>query len=66
MIFTSRNKKVVHSLAPALILTLALTLSLNHLANKLLQMIGSLYGLKYSRLGNFHAENNLRENFSWC
>ena len=66
MMFTSRNKKEVHSLAPALILTLALTLSLNHLANKLLQMIGSLYCLKYSRSGNFHTENNSSEQFSWC
>ena len=37
----------MHSLATALILTLALVFSLNHLANKLLQTTSTLYGLKY-------------------
>ena len=41
----------MHSLTPALTLTLALTLALNHLANEEVQMATMQYGLMYLTYG---------------
>ena len=50
----TRIEKVVHSVATALTLNLALalTLSLNDLANQLLRMTSTLYGLMYLTNGS--------------
>ena len=53
----SGKKKGLHSLAPALTLTLtfnhlALTLTFNHLANELLQATTMLYGIMYLTYGS--------------
>ena len=42
----------MHPLAPALTLTLALTLTFNHLADELLQATTMLYGLMYLTCGS--------------
>ena len=42
-----KKRQLVHFLAPALILTLALTLTLNHLVNKPQQTTSTLFGLMY-------------------